>query len=261
MSRIRTIKPGFFRNELLAECDPLARILFAGLWTEADRDGRLEDRPRRLKVELLPYDDCDIDALLDQLDDKGFIIRYTISGDHFIAIPKWYEHQRPHHKEASNGHPAPPKMVEKRRDLQESREKERASTQSGTNEPAFNGDNGDNGNGDNCTPPTPPQGGVKVTPFATYWSIHPKKTEVKRARNIWTRLSEEHRLAAIAGARKLAAAVANGEVEVRYVPGGAVFLNERWAEWEDGTPEHLRHNGDGKPSFIAGLRQAYEETA
>jgi len=48
MARSRNIKPGFFRNEMLAECSPLARLLFAGLWCLADRFGRLEDRPKRI---------------------------------------------------------------------------------------------------------------------------------------------------------------------------------------------------------------------
>ena len=51
MARARNIKPSFFMNENLAECDPLARILFVGLWTLADRDGRLEDRPKPLRVQ------------------------------------------------------------------------------------------------------------------------------------------------------------------------------------------------------------------
>ena len=37
MARARNIKPGFFTNDVLADCDPLARLLFAGLWTVADR--------------------------------------------------------------------------------------------------------------------------------------------------------------------------------------------------------------------------------
>jgi hypothetical protein len=64
MARARNIKPGFFLNDELAECEPLARLLFAGLWCIADREGRLEDKPKRIKVEILPYDDCDIDYLL-----------------------------------------------------------------------------------------------------------------------------------------------------------------------------------------------------
>ena len=107
MSRSRNIKPGFFKNDLLAECDPLARLLFAGLWCEADREGRLEDRPKRLKVECLPYDECNVDALLDQLASKGFIVRYVVDGAGFIAIPEFLKHQKPHMKEAASTIPAP----------------------------------------------------------------------------------------------------------------------------------------------------------
>lgn len=95
-------------NEMLAECDPLARLLFVGLWTEADRDGRLEDKPRRLKAVLLPYDKCDVQNLLDQLCERGLITRYNVGGTSYIAIPTWYRHQRPHPKEPSLSYPDPP---------------------------------------------------------------------------------------------------------------------------------------------------------
>lgn len=107
MPRARNVKPGFFKNELLAECEPLARILFEGLWCEADREGRLEDRPRRLKAEYLPYDDCDVDALLAQLTVRGFIVRYVIDGRALIAIPAFPKHQNPHVREPASTIPAP----------------------------------------------------------------------------------------------------------------------------------------------------------
>lgn len=107
MPRARNVKPGFFKNELLAECDPLARILFEGLWCEADRAGRLEDRPRRLKAEYLPYDQCDVDALLAQLTVRGFIVRYVIDGRALIAIPAFPKHQNPHVREPASTIPAP----------------------------------------------------------------------------------------------------------------------------------------------------------
>ena len=107
MARLRTIKPGFFVDEELGDCQPLARILFAALWTIADLEGRLEDRPRRIKVECLPYDDCDADQLLGELATHDFIIRYTVDGKHFIAIPTWHKHQRPHPREAASIFPAP----------------------------------------------------------------------------------------------------------------------------------------------------------
>jgi hypothetical protein len=107
MARARNIKPAFFTNEQLSECSPLARLLFIGLWTIADREGKMEDRPKRMKIELLPYDECDIDELLDELHDQKLIIRYKITGTGYIFIPKFLKHQNPHQKEVSKGFPYP----------------------------------------------------------------------------------------------------------------------------------------------------------
>jgi len=97
--RSRNIKPGYFKNEVLAECSPLARILFVGLWCYADREGRFEYRPKRIKIELLPYDDCCCDDLLVELEGKGFIERYTIDSHVYIQILSFSKHQNPHKKE------------------------------------------------------------------------------------------------------------------------------------------------------------------
>ncbi|HDU8566898.1 TPA: hypothetical protein RG683_000447 [Morganella morganii] len=102
MARARNIKPGFFTNDDLAECDPCARILFAGLWTIADREGRMEDKPRKIKAMVLPYDDVDCDKLLEQLHGKNFITRYSVDGNDFIQVNNWKKHQNPHVKEAAS---------------------------------------------------------------------------------------------------------------------------------------------------------------
>ncbi|YAW68110.1 hypothetical protein ABM001_05705 [Morganella morganii] len=102
MARARNIKPGFFTNDDLAECDPYARILFVGLWTIADREGRMEDKPRKIKAMVLPYDDVDCDKLLAQLHGKNFITRYSVDGNDFIQVNNWKKHQNPHVKEAAS---------------------------------------------------------------------------------------------------------------------------------------------------------------
>jgi hypothetical protein len=107
MARSRNIKPGFFTNDGLAELPALTRLLFIGLWTIADRAGRLEDRPKRIKAEVLPYDDCDIDAMLADLDRLGFIQRYEAAGACAIQIVTWDKHQNPHIKESESTIPAP----------------------------------------------------------------------------------------------------------------------------------------------------------
>lgn len=107
MARSRNIKPGFFTNDELAECHPLGRLLFAGLWTIADKEGRLDDRPKKIKAMLLPFDEADCDALLQQLNDHKFIIRYRVNGECYIQISNWKRHQNPHCKEAASEIPAP----------------------------------------------------------------------------------------------------------------------------------------------------------
>lgn len=107
MARSRNIKPGFFANDLLAEVHPFGRLLFAGIWTLADREGRLEDRPKKIKAQVFPYDDCDVDALLGELANRRFIQRYEASGLRLIQVTTWHKHQNPHIKETASTLPAP----------------------------------------------------------------------------------------------------------------------------------------------------------
>lgn len=107
MARTRNLKPSFFLNEQLADLPPLTRLLFAGLWCHADRDGRLEDRPKKLKVEILPYDGYDVDRGLTELQDAGFILRYHIGSASYIQVLKFLDHQNPHIREPISMIPAP----------------------------------------------------------------------------------------------------------------------------------------------------------
>jgi hypothetical protein len=108
MARARNIKPSFFMNEVLGDLDPLVRLLFIGLWCQADREGRLEDRPKRIKQAALCYDNCDVDELLNELMKNKFIERYSVGDENYIQICKFALHQNPHHKEAPSIIPPPP---------------------------------------------------------------------------------------------------------------------------------------------------------
>ena len=111
MARTRSIKPSFFDNELLGGLSPLTRLLFIGLWGQADRAGRLEDRPLRLKKNILGYDDvtvADVDDMLESLNKNGFIIRYQVEDRRYIQVTKFEKHQNPHIKEKPSEIPPPP---------------------------------------------------------------------------------------------------------------------------------------------------------
>lgn len=107
MARARLLKPGFFTNEHLAELPFEGRLLFAGLWTLADREGRLEDRPARIKAAVFPFEAVDVAGLLAALEAKGFIERYSGNAMALIQIAKFLDHQTPHHREPASTLPAP----------------------------------------------------------------------------------------------------------------------------------------------------------
>ena len=63
MARKRMLHPGFFTDSKLLQLNPLHRLLYAGLWGLADREGRLRGDPMDLKIKLLPGDNCDVAAM------------------------------------------------------------------------------------------------------------------------------------------------------------------------------------------------------
>ena len=107
MARSRNIKPSFFNNDLLAEIEPLGRIFFIGLWTVADFKGDLEWRPKKLKAQLLPYDNCSLENIAINLDQNGFIRFYSVQGKTYLNIVNFAKHQNPHRNEKLKGSEIP----------------------------------------------------------------------------------------------------------------------------------------------------------
>jgi hypothetical protein len=106
--RARNIKAEFFINEELAELSYECRLLYIGLWCYADREGRFEWRPKRIKAEIFPYDNkVVIEALLLALTDHGLVITYHDDGKTYAYIPTFKKHQRPHPHEGVSKCPAP----------------------------------------------------------------------------------------------------------------------------------------------------------
>src|SRR5690349_15202371 len=105
--RARSLKPSIFKNELLAVADPLFTVIFEGLWCAADREGRLEDRPGKLHIEINPGRAFDgTEKALSWLHDNGFIRRYSVKGTKFIQVVAFTKHQKPHVNEKPSVIPA-----------------------------------------------------------------------------------------------------------------------------------------------------------
>lgn len=112
MARSRILEPAFFKHAELFDAEratglPL-RLAFAGLWTVTDREGRFMWRPRETKLDVLPYDDVDFDAVLEALETYGFVTSYVVDGKRYGVIPTFSHHQTFHKHEAKSKLPPPP---------------------------------------------------------------------------------------------------------------------------------------------------------
>ena len=114
--RIRTIKPEFFHHEGLFEAEmetklPL-RVAFAGLWCIADREGRFKWEPRRIGVQVLPYDGVDFSRVLDALATRAFVLKYRVGDACFGWIPSFLKHQVINNRESESVLPDPDGNIE-----------------------------------------------------------------------------------------------------------------------------------------------------
>lgn len=111
------MKPGFFHDVQLLKLSPLHRLLFEGLWCYSDREGRMVDDADQIKHDVLPADDCDIEAMLGDLCPR-FIKRYQVGRKSYIEVRKFSKHQNPHKKEnPSVIPPGPPDEFDEEPDM------------------------------------------------------------------------------------------------------------------------------------------------
>jgi hypothetical protein len=64
LGKMRGIKPDIWTDESFVEVTPLARLLFIGLWGFACDNGHIENKPRQIKMRVLPADECDVADLV-----------------------------------------------------------------------------------------------------------------------------------------------------------------------------------------------------
>lgn len=229
MARSRNLKPGFFKNETLAECSPLARLLFAGLWCLADRAGRLEDRPKRIRAEVLPYDDGSVDEMLNELHQAGFILRYSVGEQRLIQVQNFAKHQNPHCREPESTIPAPGEHSTST--VQEQNEHRTGPADSLLLIPlTLNPLSGE--------PSCSPSASVSADDgFADFWEQYPKKVAKPAAEKAWRKVKPSKQLLAdlIAGLERQKASADWQKDGGRFIPHPATWLNGR--RWDDELPQ------------------------
>ncbi len=102
------IHPDFFTDERVVAVSMAAQKLFIGLWCWADREGRLERNPLRLKMQIFPAEVASVADLLAELESVGLVLSYVVGGRDYLLVCGFAKRQRPHMKEAKSELPAPP---------------------------------------------------------------------------------------------------------------------------------------------------------
>jgi len=111
-TRIRTIKPEIWSSPQIMDLSRDARLLFIGLMTQADDEGRGLTDPRRLRAAIFPGDD-DMAAdrlveLLQELATQRLVELYaTDDGIGLYALTGWRRNQKVDHPRPSS-YPPPP---------------------------------------------------------------------------------------------------------------------------------------------------------
>ena len=112
MSRIRTLKPEFFRSRSLAKVSRDARLTFQGMWCHADDAGRGVADALILKGLVWPLElDLtaeDVERHMRELETTGHIRFYEVDGERYYLVLKFEQHQAAAYRKAAPKYPAPP---------------------------------------------------------------------------------------------------------------------------------------------------------
>ena len=101
MARNRMIKKEFWTSEQIMNLPIEARLLFIGMWNQADDEGILKNSPMQLKAQIFP---CDMEITIDtvnsylaQIKQQKLIVfneKTEKEDQDLIRIRKWSQHQQ-----------------------------------------------------------------------------------------------------------------------------------------------------------------------
>lgn len=95
--RRRTVQPNIWQDTEFGLLSPLAQLIFVGLITQADDEGRLNGHPAIVSSMLFPYRTVALEEVMDALAEierrMRNIIFYEVEGQMYIQFKNWLKHQ------------------------------------------------------------------------------------------------------------------------------------------------------------------------
>lgn len=98
MARKRMIDPNIWQSEDFSKLNTLAKLVFIGLFSLADDEGKGRCNPVYLKSTLFPYDEgirsTDIDKTLFEISSNMSILFYSCNGSNYYRLINWSTWQK-----------------------------------------------------------------------------------------------------------------------------------------------------------------------
>lgn len=205
------IKPEFFVDDKVGELTVTARLLFVGLWCLADKRGRLEDIPKKIKVQIFPYDNIPCEKFLEEIEKLKMITRYILNDKKYIQINNFNKHQHPHHTEAESIIPE-------------------SNSETTVKQPLIDGECP--ANTDTDTFKLPCANSLRES-FETFWKNYPKKRSKGQAEKAWLSLKPDEQFVAkiLQGIERAKTSESWRKDGGQFIPYPATWLRAKG--WED----------------------------
>ena len=98
MPRKRMIDPSIWINEDFGMLSTLGKLIFIGLFSNADDEGRGKANPAYIKAVLFPYNDdlriSDVEKTLKEISSKMSVIFYSCDGNMYYTLTSWNTFQK-----------------------------------------------------------------------------------------------------------------------------------------------------------------------
>lgn len=219
-----------WQSKQVASLSIEARLLYVGLISLGDDDGRLKGDAALLRAQIFPRDPnitvTQVEAWLKEITDAKLVVLYESEGEHYLAHPNWTKYQtlRADRKKESNVPPPPATLF------------------ATIGQPSGNQASAQ----DKVSKDKERKEKARET-FEEFWKEYPNKTAKKKAEQIWDKIMTLNKpdeiypkiMAGLARAKKSQQWLKD---DGQYIPHPTTWLNqERWNDEGSKTTSRTTH--------------------
>lgn len=95
--RKRTIQPSIWQDPDFGTLSPITQLIFIGLITQADDEGRFNGHPAVVRSALFPYGTVELEQIINSIKEITVKMRnftyYEVNGQYYGQFRRWSDHQ------------------------------------------------------------------------------------------------------------------------------------------------------------------------